>query len=623
MDTRSAMLDILPLEILVDIILRVPYQYMPALALVNSMLNNIIVNEQYWREQLRVVAPEIYDTLLREQEAMGKEAKYNKIEWQVYFKLFIQHKSCDFFRCRYAIITSTNGELKKQYNTLAALYQRFQDQMEYSYSAIDLLRMYANQSFLDDVYHNVVKAYFLEKRENVTDSLKYWIRDEYHLLHLALECNQSLQEVQSLIEEGIDVNDQDEFGNTAIFIAAKRNDKEIMELLIKSSADINHTNKQGDTYFHVAAKYRNDIHFNIDFKNERDYQKLLLMFKPNHTSIASTPLENAGRNGHYSIVLKLMQCVEDSKKIQGYEDCITQIVDLEKIYTSAMLNAVSGNHIDIVKYFLEKNIDVDAKKYETMPSALILSVIQTNVAMTQLILQYNPALTCFNNKLAIGNDKTPLHIAAEKGLLKIVEMLVDAGADVNAKELVDEKMPEYSSDGRSVLHMAVKEGHIETVTYLLQHDADIYATDKHGHTVLHYAAAYGHPEFVEAFLDLGLDIEIKDNLKRTALYHAIHGVEDEMERLISKDRMGTVKVLLERGASIVNINGWGHNNTALDQARLMHNHKLYEMIMSYRNKSSLASSLMRDIFVGERRYISSLDDDNHGPSHQRTRSCPM
>jgi ankyrin repeat protein len=52
----------------------------------------------------------------------------------------------------------------------------------------------------------------------------------------------------------------------------------------------------------------------------------------------------------------------------------------------------------------------------------------------------------------------PLHVAAAMGMLEVVTVLVELGADKEAKE----------ANGWRPLHMAAGNGHVETMTVLVQ-----------------------------------------------------------------------------------------------------------------------------------------------------------
>src|SRR4051794_1236106 len=83
----------------------------------------------------------------------------------------------------------------------------------------------------------------------------------------------------------------------------------------------------------------------------------------------------------------------------------------------------------------------------------------------------------------VFNGVSPLFWAAQEGYTDIVDLLLDASANVNFADL----------GGFTPLKQAVGESHLDTVEHLLLRGADIdhhCATDG-GCTVLHTAAAYG------------------------------------------------------------------------------------------------------------------------------------
>ena len=79
-----------------------------------------------------------------------------------------------------------------------------------------------------------------------------------------------------------------------------------------------------------------------------------------------------------------------------------------------------------------------------------------------------------------NNMQTPLHIASEKGFVRIVNALVKHNAKLR-----------HIRNGATPVHLAVQKGHIEAVEVLLSayHDA-VKIADYKGATPLHYAAHY-------------------------------------------------------------------------------------------------------------------------------------
>lgn len=74
-------------------------------------------------------------------------------------------------------------------------------------------------------------------------------------------------------------------------------------------------------------------------------------------------------------------------------------------------------------------------------------------------------------------ETTLLHAASYDGQTAIIELLIELGADVNAKE----------SNGRTPLHHAANNGHLEVIELLVRCGADLEASDGEGMTALKWA----------------------------------------------------------------------------------------------------------------------------------------
>ncbi len=98
---------------------------------------------------------------------------------------------------------------------------------------------------------------------------------------------------------------------------------------------------------------------------------------------------------------------------------------------------------------------------------------------------------------------TPLHWAAENGLISIAEGLLDNGAPIDAVDPF----------GRTPLHRAVR--HPAMVAFLIREGADVNLADVFGRTPLHEALPY--TESVVLLIDSGADIFAEDFMGHTPL----------------------------------------------------------------------------------------------------------
>lgn len=105
---------------------------------------------------------------------------------------------------------------------------------------------------------------------------------------------------------------------------------------------------------------------------------------------------------------------------------------------------------------------------------------------------------------------SPLHCAAQRGFVKIVDRLIKANANVNA-------VNEYQG---SSLYLASGNGHAEVIKVLLEAGADVDSKISDGWTPLSAAASAGHAEAVRALLAAKPDLSVKSNSGWNALLAA-------------------------------------------------------------------------------------------------------
>jgi len=116
---------------------------------------------------------------------------------------------------------------------------------------------------------------------------------------------------------------------------------------------------------------------------------------------------------------------------------------------------------------------------------------------------------------------TPLRHAVRLGRKDMVEMMLDAGADMSGG---------LGPDDRSMLHVAVKYGHAEIVELLLRKGARLHVgPDAQGWTPLHSA---GSPDVAAVLLDKGVDVNAMAVGVGTPLHAAVREGRIELGRFL-------------------------------------------------------------------------------------------
>uniref|UniRef100_A0A669DCV9 Euchromatic histone-lysine N-methyltransferase 2 n=1 Tax=Oreochromis niloticus TaxID=8128 RepID=A0A669DCV9_ORENI len=126
------------------------------------------------------------------------------------------------------------------------------------------------------------------------------------------------------------------------------------------------------------------------------------------------------------------------------------------------------------------------------------------------------------------NRRSALHAAAQRGLLEVCYMLIQAGAQVDAQD----------KDLRTPLLEAIINNHVEVARYLVQNGACVYHID--GYTGLHHAAKLGNLEIVNMLLETGqVDVNAQDSGGWTPIIWAAE-----------HKHVDVIKALLNRGADV-------------------------------------------------------------------------
>jgi uncharacterized protein len=107
------------------------------------------------------------------------------------------------------------------------------------------------------------------------------------------------------------------------------------------------------------------------------------------------------------------------------------------------------------------------------------AITQGDVAQVKTLLEHQPQLAREGQG---PQGETLLLLAARHGQAGIAALLLDQGADINAR----------GAGGYTPLHLAAQQGNEQLIKLLLEHMADINATTDDGDTAMDLAIKSGH-----------------------------------------------------------------------------------------------------------------------------------
>ncbi|MDA8745372.1 ankyrin repeat domain-containing protein [Rubripirellula amarantea] len=138
--------------------------------------------------------------------------------------------------------------------------------------------------------------------------------------------------------------------------------------------------------------------------------------------------------------------------------------------------------LDIVERAIESGIEVDCVDASKGHTALLMAAYNGHAPVVRFLINHDAKVDARDNE-----GKTPLIHACSGPFAETAEMLIDAGADVNAAD---------STEGFTPLMTAAALGEKEVVELLLEKNANVATTDDDGDTALSHAQNAGHSEIV-------------------------------------------------------------------------------------------------------------------------------
>ncbi|KAI9642007.1 hypothetical protein NHQ30_009878 [Ciborinia camelliae] len=362
-------------------------------------------------------------------------------------------------------------------------------------------------------------------------------------LHLAVRMNHS-KITKLLISANADLNWRALYNTTPLDTGCAVGSLESVKLLLQAKADIDCKDHNGKSLLQTAARFGQHeiIKTLISAGMDKSYpgdetQPLIKALMSGYTKCCRILLEN----GIATTVSSpnrppLFWAVYQTNK----EICELLLAngadpnwDSGSRHAPILVRAIqSGGSVELVELLLENGADINVvdKSSELKSSAISIAARRGFTEVTKYLIERGADVN-----LSGIEGATPVYFAAEANNPEIVQLLVDAKANL--------EMDENLNNGWGPLHVGFR--FPEVVRILLQHGADITRASSGGN-IMFLASRYNCPEVVKLCIQYKPDLEAKCHSSDDGAYDGATAL------IVAMDQGNTevVRLLLEAGTDI-------------------------------------------------------------------------
>lgn len=276
-----------------------------------------------------------------------------------------------------------------------------------------------------------------------------------------------LESVNSYLKSGLDINIQDYDGRTGLHIAICNGFKQLAQFLINENIDFNIKDRWGNTAIDDGKRYKK-------------YDLLEELFTNQHIEFIE---KNEGTTNNISTSNRELLLAAKEGNLTEIKRLYKKHVDLfSKDYDgrTALHIAATNGHLNIISYLLtKKNCNVNVQ--DNFNNTPLKDALENKHSQIAKILKENGGILTNSN---IGCELC--NLVANNKVSKLNEKILQ-GIDLN--------IPDY--DGRTALHIACSVGNSKIVKLLIENGAKSNIKDKWGGTALDDAVKYNNNEIVK------------------------------------------------------------------------------------------------------------------------------